>query len=162
MAVNMASWLTYLWENMTPSWSRCRCGKIYTVHVYERYTIHSILIENWYFIVPRLLAKQNFMAGTAIRLLLMSFLIVGMFWLCSRFMKRIIFFSILVVSASYAFCRVEKHRFRKQPLHSVWTGSDKFWFVLMHENMRDIIRLYNNILRIPHTQIRHKSVKDFL
>ncbi|XP_071632842.1 uncharacterized protein [Temnothorax longispinosus] len=99
-----------------------------------RYTVQytdPLFIENWCFVVPKLLVKQNFLAGTAIRLVVMNFSIVGIFWLCSRFMKfnpgrwhffrivgiilaasfpssptklheRIIFLCILAVSASYS------------------------------------------------------------
>lgn len=42
--------------------------------------------EKWCFVVPRLLVKQNF-TSTALRLLVLNFSIVGIFWLCSRLMK---------------------------------------------------------------------------
>ncbi|EFN72140.1 hypothetical protein EAG_15981, partial [Camponotus floridanus] len=42
--------------------------------------------ENWCFVVPRLLAKQNF-TSIGFRLLVLNSSIVGIFWLCSRLMK---------------------------------------------------------------------------
>ncbi|XP_070521130.1 uncharacterized protein [Cardiocondyla obscurior] len=92
---------------------------------------YPLLIENWCFAVPKLIAKQDFAVGTAIRLLLINFSIIGVFWLCARFMKfgsgtwnflriigmilaasfppapkklheRVIFLSVLAVSVSYS------------------------------------------------------------
>lgn len=47
----------------------------------------TVFIEKWCFVVPGLLVKQNFMDSTAVLSFLMSFLIVGIFWLCSRLMR---------------------------------------------------------------------------
>ncbi|KYQ54248.1 hypothetical protein ALC60_06792 [Trachymyrmex zeteki] len=106
-------------------------GNIYNNAQCDIQFSNPIHIENWCFAVPKLLAKQNFISDTAIRVLLMSILIVGIFWLCSRFMKfnpnrwhslrivgmmlatsfpsaptklheRIIFFSIVVISTYYS------------------------------------------------------------
>lgn len=104
-------------------------GNINTVRYTVQYT-DPFLFENWCFVVPKLL-EQNFMATTAIRSLLVSLSIVGIFWLCSKLMRfssdrwhflrivgviliasfppaptklheRIIFLSILAASASYS------------------------------------------------------------
>lgn len=47
---------------------------------------YPFFYENWCFVVPRLLVKQNF-TSIAFRLLVLNFSIVGIFWLCSRLMK---------------------------------------------------------------------------
>lgn len=48
---------------------------------------YPLFIENWCFVIPRLLVKQHFMSGIAFRLFVLNFSIVGIFWLCSRLMK---------------------------------------------------------------------------
>lgn len=167
---------------------------------------YPLFIENWCFVVPKLLAKQNFMVGAAIRLLLISFSIVGIFWLCSRFMKfnpdrwhslrivgiiltasfppapiklheRIVFLSILAVSAFYSsifFAQLAStgsesdHYVRFDHLQDLMNSN---LVLMMHENILDIIKLYNNdfkyhvresgkrILKISSTDI---CLKDLL
>lgn len=157
-----------------PIWGKLRDVIRYTV----QYT-DPFFTENWCFVVPKLIAKRSFMTGTATRLLLMSFSIVGIFWLCSRFMKfnpdrwyflrivgiilaasfppiparlheRIIFLSILAVSASYSsmlFAELtsigfESDRYVQFDHLEDLTNSDLV--LMMHENLRDIIELYGN------------------
>jgi len=154
-------------------------GNFHDVQYAIQYT-NPLFIENWCFVVPKLLAKHNFMTGTAIRLLLMSFSIVGIFWLCSRIMKfnpdrwhslrivgiilaasfppaptklheRIIFLSILVISTSYSSVLFAA-------LTSTGFSSDRYvqfdhlqdlinsdLVLMMHENLRDVIKQYNNV-----------------
>ncbi|XP_011691572.1 PREDICTED: uncharacterized protein LOC105452296 [Wasmannia auropunctata] len=187
----------------------------YAVQFAIQYT-DPLFLENWCFVVPKLLAKQqNFMDGTAIRLLLMSFSIVGIFWLCSRLMKfdprrwyflrivgiilaasfppaptkrheRIVFLSILAISASYSsifFAGLTSTGFKSNRYVEFdhlqdLTNSDLV--MVMQENVRDIVRLYNNVferhirqsgkkvLRISSTEIclmdllMHQNVSCFM
>lgn len=179
-------------------------GNIHTVRFTVQYT-DPVLVENWCFVVPKLLVKRNFTTGTAIRLLLINFLIVGIFWLCSRCMKfnsdrwhflriigiiltasfppapvklheRIIFLSVLAVSASYSsmlFAEltstgVESNRYVRFDHLQDLINSDLV--LMIHENLRDIIKLYNNVfeyhirksgkrvLKIPSTDICLKNL----
>lgn len=157
-----------------PLWGSLRDVIRFTV----QYT-NPFFIENWCFVVPKLIAKRSFMTGTATRLLLMNFSIVGIFWLCSKFMKfnpdrwrflrivgiilassfppvparlheRIIFLSILAVSASYSsmlFAELtsigfESDRYVQFDHLKDLTNSDLV--LMMHENLWDIIELFNN------------------
>lgn len=61
-------------------------------HVYKGMSLaiqhtYPLFIENWCFVVPKLLVKKNFMNDNAFRLFVLNFSIVGIFWLCSRLMK---------------------------------------------------------------------------
>lgn len=154
-------------------------GNIHTVRYAIQYT-DPVLVENWCFVVPKLLIKQNFTTGTAIQLLLINFSIVGIFWLCSRCMKfnsdrwhflriigiiltasfpptpvklheRIIFLSILAVSVSYSsmlFAELTSIGFESNCYAQFDHLQDLInsnLVMMIHENLRDIIKLYNNV-----------------
>ncbi|XP_067207861.1 uncharacterized protein [Linepithema humile] len=58
---------------------------VHTISPLQQYG-YPLLIENWCIVVPKL-PKQNFNGNAVIKLFLINFSIVGIFWICSRLMK---------------------------------------------------------------------------
>ncbi|XP_072754213.1 uncharacterized protein [Anoplolepis gracilipes] len=48
---------------------------------------YPLFLENWCFMIPKLLVKHKFMSGIGFPLFFLNFSIIGIFWLCSRLMK---------------------------------------------------------------------------
>ncbi|XP_067207862.1 uncharacterized protein [Linepithema humile] len=62
-----------------------RVKNVFKFRLHHQFT-YPVLIENWCIVAPKLV-KKNFNNDAMIKLFLIIFSIVGIFWLCSRLMK---------------------------------------------------------------------------